>query len=290
MAFDPTAMKTLPTCEEVERTLREMREHYEQSAKGGRPKDPNAEGEWMREQQDRWKNIQRWEQIRKLVCGDQPTQQQRQPEPAVEDEGSGLDIPTISVPGVAARKTTAGPGAPTKSPFAAAPRGLVFMVPIVVVLLVAAAVRAATSNSPQIAAESAVPTTTSVAATANAIPTTTSRPPSGQPTFRVTGQTATYSGGPRCADTFVTFAWTIDGLGDTGNYNVRFGDTAEAGPFTIRPGAVNAQNWDPATHRLTLKQQTGISGGDVAVITKVNNTAIAGDGTSKPAAPVNCTQ
>ena len=294
MAFDPTSMKTLPTCEEVEKQLRELRATYEARAKEGRPRDPRAEGEWYRDMESRRNTIKQWEHLRSVVCGDKPRQEQKtEPPPSdVTDEGSGLDIPTIRVPGVASMKSSSGPGAPTKSPFAAAPRPLLYMVPIVVVLLVAAAVRMA-GNSPQVAAESAAPTTTSAPAVtqAAAIPTTTSRPPSGAPVYRVTAQTATYSGGPKCSNTFVNWSWTIEGLGDTGSYTAAFGDTAEAGPFTIRPGTINdRQTWDPATHKLTLKDLVGISGGDTARIIKVNNTAITGDGLSKPAAPVTCTQ
>ena len=283
-------MKTLPTCEEVERMLREAEANYERT-RNARPKDYSKEPGWADQLESQMSGIRSLKHLKKVVCGDAPKKEtQKQEAPPVEDDSPGLEIPTISIPRVAAGGAKSTTNAPTKAPFAAMPRGLVYMVPVVVVLLIAAAVRMAANGSPQVAAESAAPTTTSApaAATPAAIPTTTSRPASGAPVYRVSGQPAAYSGGPRCADTFVTFAWTIEGLGDTGSYTIRFGDTGEAGPFTIRPGSVNAQTWDPTTHRLTLRQQTGISGGDVAVITKVNNIAITGDGTSKPPAPVAC--
>lgn len=202
----------------------------------------------------------------------------------VHDEGSGIDIPTIAVPGAAK-----GGGIPRA----------VFFVPVGVVLLLLLA-RTLTAGTD--AGASSLPTTTSRAATA--VPSTTSAPvlvtPTPQPTrttpvFVVNGHPAAYIGGPKCSQMTVAFSWTIDGLGASGNYVLQFanygqGYGPEQGPFTISASSSATQTWDPQTHLLTLRWPVGeIPTEWAARITKVLNTAVQGDAESKaPLSP--CTQ
>lgn len=223
-----------------------------------------------------------------------PDAEQADGDPDVHDEGTGLDIPTISVPGAATAGAPASGGG--------MPRAGIFL-PVGIALLILASLaslRVMTAGTE--AASTAAPTTTSRPSTP--IPTTTSvpvittatpQPSRTTPVFVVTGHPATYFGGPKCSQMTVAFSWTIDGLGNNGNYVLQFanygqGYGSENGPFTITASSNATQTWDPPTHLLTLRMPVGeIPTEWGARITKVLNTPIQGDGESK-AAMSPCTQ
>jgi hypothetical protein len=226
-------------------------------------------------------------------------------EGGAEGSDSGLEIPTISVPGAIPRDESDpfDTGASPAPPAVRIPRptdliGLIgaFSPPmaaaLVAMLILAGAGWALTrpadvapvatpnANTP---AGSAAPAPAAAAAQ-TATPTARRTTAAG---YRVTGLPAKYSGA--CGDLTVTWAWTIDGLGDSGNYTIRYqrrdgaSYLAETGPFTLRPGTTGAQTWDPATGRLELIEK----GTQIlrAEITQVLNRPVTGDAVSAAPPP-----
>ncbi len=112
--------------------------------------------------------------------------------------------------------------------------------------------------------------------------------------YRVTGLPATYIGGPSCETQRVVLAWTIEGLGESGSYTIRFANGlgpyfAPSGPFTIRAGVGPSQTWDPPTGRFTLTQLVFDGGaGGRAEITSVRGLPVTGDPVSIAGPPPPC--
>jgi hypothetical protein len=226
-------------------------------------------------------------------------------EGGAEGSDSGLEIPTISVPGAIPRDESDpfGTGASPAPPAVRIPRptdliGLIgafsppMAVALVAMLILAGAgwaltrpddVAPATAPNANTPAGSAAP---APAAAAAQTATPTARRTTAA-SYRVTGLPAKYSGA--CGDLTVTWAWTIDGLGDSGNYMIRYqrrdgaSYLAETGPFTLRPGTTGAQTWDPATGCLELIEK----GTQIlrAEITQVLNRPVTGAAVSSAPPP-----
>lgn len=212
-------------------------------------------------------------------------------EPNEEEDGPGLEIPVIGVPGAASQA-----GAPSSSAFFP-PLGFAHILIGGIAALLAALLiyglmpRAAPAITPAAtAAPSAVPPSAQMAVPTSAPIAVSARPSPTIASYRVTGLPAELAGGPKCSETWVTFKWKIEGLGSRGNYMIRFaaygnGYGPESGPFTIRAGSTPSQTWDPATGILTLRHNVGmIATSWAAEITKILNRPVTGNAES--AAPL----